>query len=140
MSRVFVDTSAWYAVAAADDASHERAAWVLGEHAGRLATTDHVLVETWAVARSRRHRAAADELVATILTGSLAEVLTATPEDIRTALRIADLFDDQDFSMVDRTSWAVMERHGIHEAVAFDIDFSVYRYGPGLRRAFTIHR
>ena len=140
MSRVFVDTSAWYAVAAVDDASHERAAQILGEHSGRLATTDHVLVETWVVARSRRHRAAADELVATILDGGLADVLTATPEDIRTALRIADLFDDQDFSMVDRTSWAVMERHGIHESVAFDIDFSVYRYGPGLRRAFTIHR
>lgn len=140
MSRVFVDTSAWYAVAAGDDASHERAARVLAEHAGRLATTDHVLVETWAVARSRRHRSAADQLVATIVNDSLAEVLTATPEDIRTALRIADLFNDQDFSMVDRTSWAVMERHGIHEAVAFDIDFSIYRYGPGLRRAFTIHR
>ena len=28
----------------------------------------------------------------------------------------------------------------IHEAVYFDIDFSAYRCGPGLRHAFTIHR
>lgn len=140
MSRVFVDTSAWYALAAADDASHERAVHLLSEHQGRLATTDHVLVETWTVARSRRHRAAADELVGSILGHSVAEVLTATTQDILTALRIGETFADQDFSMVDRTSWAVMERCGITEAVAFDIDFSVYRFGPGLHQAFTVHR
>ena len=56
MSRVFVDTSAWYALAAADDRSHERAVRLLSEHQGRLTTTDHVIVETWVVARSRRHR------------------------------------------------------------------------------------
>ena len=100
----------------------------------------HVLVETWTVACSLRYRAAADELVATILGRSVAEVLTATPQDILTALRIGETFADQDFSIVDRTSWAVMERCGITEAVAFDIDFSVYRFGPDLRQAFTVHR
>lgn len=140
MKRVFVDTGAWYALAAADDASHERAIAVLDAHAGRLATTDHVLVETWAVARSRRNRGAADVLVATILGRNLAEVLTATPEDVRAALVIGERFADQDFSLIDRTSWAVMERHGIEEAASFDVDYAVYRYGPGLSRAFTIHR
>ena len=139
MKRVFVDTGVWYALAAADDASHERAVAVLGAHAGRLATTDHVLVETWAVARSRRNRGA-DVLVATILGRNLAEVLTATPEDVRAALVIGERFADQDFSLIDRTSWAVMERHGIEEAASFDVDYAVYRYGPGLSRAFTIHR
>ena len=140
MNRVFVDTSAWYALAAADDRSHERAVRLLSEHQGRLTTTDHVLVETWVVARSRRHRSAADELIATILEDNVAEVLTATPNDIVSALRIGEIFADQDFSMIDRTSWAVMERCGISEAVAFDIDFSIYRFGPNLSRAFTIHR
>ena len=96
--------------------------------------------ETWVLARNRRTHAAADSLVETIVGRNLAEVLTATPDDIRMALRIGELFSDQDFSMVDRTSWAVMERHGTEEAVAFDADFAVYRYGPGLRRAFTVHR
>ena len=40
VSRVFVDTSAWYALAAADDRSHERAVRLLSEHQGRLATTE----------------------------------------------------------------------------------------------------
>ena len=42
--------------------------------------------------------------------------------------------------MVDRTSSAALERHGIEEAVAFDSDFAVYRYDPGMRRAFIVHR
>ncbi len=140
MTRVFVDTGAWYALGATADFSHDRAVALLSEHAGRLATTDHVLVETWAIARSRHHRGAADELVSTIVNGNLAEVLTATPQDIATALQIGERFSDQDFSMVDRTSWAVMERYGIEEAVSFDADFAVYRYGPRLRQALTIYR
>ena len=30
--------------------------------------------------------------------------------------------------------------NGIEEAVPFDAEFAVYRYGPDLRRAFTVHR
>lgn len=140
MNRVFVDTSAWYAAAAENDASHERAVRLLSEHAGRLVTTDHVLVETWALARHRRNLDRADALIKTIIDQGLVEVLTATPDDIRAALRIGKLFSDQEFSLIDRTSWAVMQRHGIEEAIAFDVDFAVYRYGLDLRRAFTVHR
>ena len=91
----------------------------------------------------KRHLAAvvaAEALVATILERNLADALTATPEDLRAALRIGELSGDQGFSMIDRTSWAVMERLGIDEEVSFDVDFAVYRCGLGLSRAFTIHR
>lgn len=36
---------------------------------------------------------------------------------------------------VDTGAW-----YGIQEAVSFDADFAVYRYGPGLGRAFTVYR
>ena len=62
---------------------------------GPLTTTDHVLVETWAVARSRRNRTTADALLETILGRNLSEILTATPDDIRMALRIGELFSDR---------------------------------------------
>ena len=105
-----------------------------------MTTTNHALVTTRAATRSRRNRTTADALLETILGRNLSEVLTATPDDIRMALRIGEFFSDQDFSIIDRTSWAVIERHGIEEAVACDADFAVYRYGPGLRRAFIVHR
>ena len=47
-------------------------------------------------------------------------------------------FSDQSFSLSDRTSWAVMERLGIHEAVSLDNDFRIYRFGPDRRRFFTV--
>ena len=140
MTPVFVDTSAWFAVGSNADAWHERSDELLDIHAGRLTTTDHVLVETWSLARVRTNRHAADLLVSNIVEGRLAEVLAATPRDIGAALRIGSEFGDQDFSLVDRTSWAVMERHGIEEAISFDTDFAVYRYGRNRQRAFTIHR
>jgi len=32
-----------------------------------------------------------------------------------------------------------MERLGIHRAVAFDVDFFIYRFGPDRRQAFTVY-
>ncbi len=139
MNQVFVDTTAWCALTVDVDDDHERSLQVLREHQGKLVTSDHILVETWAVLRARQHRLVADEAVARILEHDLAEVVPATAHDIQAALSIGQAFADQDFSLVDRTSWAVMERNGITEAVSFDADFSVYRYGPHKNLAFTVY-
>jgi predicted nucleic acid-binding protein len=56
------------------------------------------------------------------------------------ALDIGRGFRDQRFSLVDRTSFAVMERLGVSRAIAFDDDFVVYRFGPDRRRAFEVMR
>lgn len=49
-------------------------------------------------------------------------------------------FAEQDFSLIDRTSFAVMRRLGIRRAASFDDDFAVYRFGPDRSRAFQILR
>jgi predicted nucleic acid-binding protein len=51
-----------------------------------------------------------------------------------------EAFDDQSFSIVDRTSFAVMERMGITKVASFDDDFAVYRFGRNRDRAFEILR
>ncbi len=45
-------------------------------------------------------------------------------------------FPDQDFSIADRTSFAVMLRLGVHRAAALDDDFAVFRFGKVKSRAF----
>ncbi len=135
---VFVDTSVWYAAADRDDRSHERAAALLEQHAGRLLTTDHVLVETWYLAANRLGVRVAEQLVDGIRTG-IARIESTLLSDLEVAAATRAALPDQDFSIVDRTSWSVMVRLGVHEALSFDRDYSIYRFGHQRRQAFTVH-
>lgn len=60
--------------------------------------------------------------------------------DLETAWAIGRRFPDQDFSLVDRTSFSLMQRLGISKVITFDNDFAVFRYGRDLRRAFNVLR
>lgn len=135
---LFVDTSAFYAAADAGDRSHARAREILSA-GDALVTTDHVLVESWLLMRSRGGRVAAERFWAG-LRGGLAAVETVLPVDLDRAWQIGEAFADQDFSIVDRTSFAVMERLGVAAAASFDDDFAIYRYGPRRDRAFEVRR
>ncbi|WP_419838260.1 type II toxin-antitoxin system VapC family toxin [Candidatus Poriferisodalis sp.] len=137
MELSFVDTSAWVSMADGAEATHARVAAALEHRRGRLLTTDHVLQETWMVMRHRHDRFAAETLVNAIRRG-IARVEVSVLGDLEVAAEIGATFSDQDFSLSDRTCWAVMERLGITEAVSLDRDFRVYRYGPGRRKAFHI--
>ena len=132
-----MDTSAWVSMADGAESSHGRVAAALRERRGRLVTADHVLQETWMVMKHRHDRFAAERLVNAIRKG-IAQVEVSLLGDLEAAASIGAVFADQDFSLADRTSWAVMERLGVTEAVSLDHDFRVYRYGPGRRRAFNV--
>jgi uncharacterized protein len=60
--------------------------------------------------------------------------------DLEAAWNIGAAYRDQDFSLVDRTSFAVMRRLGIQRAASFDDDFAIFRFGPSRRSAFVIVR
>ena len=87
--------------------------------------------------RSRYGSLAAEALVNRIRSG-IAQVEVSLSADLEVAAVIAQRFPDQDFSLADRTTWAVMERFGIEEAVSLDRDFRIYRYGPRNERAFRV--
>ena len=135
---VFVDTSAWCAAADLSDVHHGRAVERLSEFSGDLLTSDHVLVETWFLAASRLGVDVAEKLVTAIRVGR-SRVEVATIADLEIAAQIHDAFTDQEFSIVDRTSWSIMQRLGVHDAISFDRDYSIYRFGRDRRQAFTVH-
>jgi len=134
---VFVDTSVWYAAAAEGDAHSEVARSLLAENSGTLVTSDLVLAELWNLVNARVDHHTANRLVASIAAG-IARVECATEKDLEVAAGALAAFPDQAFSLTDRTSWALMERLGITDALALDADFRIYRYGPGRRRAFSV--
>jgi hypothetical protein len=75
-------------------------------------TSDPVLVESWLLMRARGGGEVAGRFWAAIHSG-LAAVETVLPGGLDAAWRIGEVFADEDFSIVDRTSFAVMERLGI---------------------------
>ena len=137
MAPVFVDTSIWYAAADDGDASSDTARALLTEHAGTLVTSDLVLAELWNLVNARIGHRAANRVVAAVIAG-IARVECTTGADLEAAEAVAATFDDQAFSLTDRTSWALMERLGITDALALDADFRIYRYGPQRRQAFAV--
>jgi predicted nucleic acid-binding protein len=121
---IFVDSSLWFAAVVVRDEGNARAKSILRETTDHV-TTDHVVVETWLLLNSRYHRQAA---------------VCDAAADFEAAWAIGEAFPDQGFSIVDRTSFAVMERLGISRVASFDNDFAVYRYGRDRDRAFEVLR
>ena len=138
MAPVFVDTSIWYAAADAGDAHRDVAQSLLAERAGALVTSDLVLAELWNLVSARTNHANANRTVAAIAAG-IARIECTTSADFEAAQAMLADYPDQSFSLTDRTSWALMERLAITQALAFDTDFRIHRYGPHKTQAFTVH-
>lgn len=131
----FVDTSLWFAASLDDAATAEPCRAALAA-ARTLETSDLVIAEVWLLLAARRlghlARGACAELAAR------AEVLQVEGADRRRAFGILETWADQPFSYTDATSFALMERHEITEALSLDGHFRVFRAGPRRDRAFVV--
>lgn len=135
---VFADSSFWFATLVARDDFNERAK-VISRSVEAFVTSDHVVVETWLLLNSRYHRQGAELFWERTRRGAV-RVEMVTAADMEAAWAIGERFTDQTFSLVDRTSFAVMERLGLTRVVSFDRDFAIYRYGRDRNRAFEVLR
>ena len=135
---LFVDTSIWYAAADSSDCSNARAKAIL-KSGGTLVTSDHVLVETWTLLHHKLDRKAAERFWEALRSG-IAIIEAVTLADLEVAWDIGVSWRDQDFSIVDRTSFAVMRRLGIDRVASLDAHFAVFRFGPKRRQSFQVLR
>jgi predicted nucleic acid-binding protein len=126
----FVDSSAFFALLSARDSYHAAAQEMLErvviDRRG-LVTTNFVVAETHALALARVGRHQASVFLRGIDGDPEVRIERATEEDEVTARNIVSKYDDQDFSLTDAISFAVMERLGIRTAFTFDRDFA--RFG-----------
>ena len=128
MSQVFVDTSAWCAIIDASDAEHEGAAAALADLArtrARLVTSGHVLAELHRLILHRSHPKAALEAVRRIRDTPRSEFVHADDDDLSAAVGLLEHYADQDLTLTDAVSFAVMRRMGIRRAFAYDHDFAI---------------
>ena len=139
MPATFVDTGAFYAAADTSDRNHGLAAavFVARATAGELVTSDYVFVETWCLVRARLGRGVAMRFWDAMRTGVVRSIGVGSADLIR-GRAIAEEWSDQDFSLVDCTSFALMERLSIDQAFAFDAHFRIFRAGSRRQRAFRV--
>jgi predicted nucleic acid-binding protein len=120
----FVDTSFWVALRFARDSRHPQAAALWAAGPGALVTTSLVLGETWTfLARRVGHRRAVEFYEAARKLPNLS-VRHVEEETEAEAWRWLRRHDERTYSFVDATSFAVMRRLRIREALAFDGDFA----------------
>ena len=125
--RVFVDTSAWYAVADAGDANHRAATRIftdlIGEKA-HLLTTNHVVSETYTLLRVRLGREAAHAFLRSVRASAQTGRVFVLPEWEGAAEELLLHYVDKDLSYVDATSFVTMRRLSIQNAFTFDRHFA----------------
>ncbi len=122
---IFVDTSFWVALQLPADRHHATAAALLRGYAELpLATTNHVRGETWTFMRRRAGHARAARFLDRVDRSPRIELLTVDDDIEDDALGWLRQHDEREYSFVDATSFAIMRKRRIHEALAFDGDFA----------------
>lgn len=124
----FVDTSAWFMVASSGSIRHAAASRTLRslvKSRERLLTTSFVLGELHRLTLIKLHRRAAIEAVGRIMSTPRVDVIHPDAEDLNEGLAMLERFSDQDFTLTDAISFAVMQRLGVRRAFAYDRDFAV---------------
>jgi predicted nucleic acid-binding protein len=128
--RVFVDTSAYFALVDDTEADHAEAVALLGRLADaryRQYTTNVVLIECHALMLARLGRARASQFLRSIAT-SRTTIVRARAQDEERAREILFRYDDKDFSFADAISFVVMQRLGITRAFTLDDHFAQFGF------------
>lgn len=123
--RVFIDSSAYYALADERERDATAAQIILrGLASVRAATltTNLVIAETHALILRRRGRYSALRFLDRVDRGATT-IVRVTEDDERQARAIIHQYADKDFSLTDALSFAVMQRLRIPAAFTFDGDF-----------------
>jgi uncharacterized protein len=126
MKSVFVDTSAFVALRNRSEAEHEPArsalAGLIAEGAA-LFTSNYVFAETYTALMVRVGRGEAIEWGRRFRAGGAIDLVHLDRPIEDRAWEILERHEDKRWSYVDATSFALIERDGCEEALAFDAHF-----------------
>ena len=127
--RIFVDTSAFIALADSDDEHHEKARKFYSSQIAletRFLTSNFVVCETLNYLRTRISFPSAVRFRESVEGSRIIEVHPITQAIEEKAFRIMKKFKDKAFSFTDCTSFALMDHLGIASAFGFDDHFRQY--------------
>lgn len=123
MSReAFLDTGAIYALADRNDADHAAVRTIYTDPARRFVTHQLVLVEVFSLLTKRLHKAAALQMVRALRDSPRVEVIPIGAI-IDAAWVRCERFADKEWDWIDCTSFELMERRGLRDALSLDHHF-----------------
>lgn len=120
----FVDTSFWVALLRRRDRHHEAARTLWSAGAAALLSSNHVVGETWTFLRRREGYAAAVTFLEAVRGSPRVSIEHVDQPTEAEAFDWLRRHDEREYSFVDATSFALMRRRRLKEALAFDGDFS----------------
>jgi hypothetical protein len=123
MDLIFIDSSAWYALANQKDVNHLSARHFLNR-TSRLVTSNFIIDETITLTLIRAGYKSALTVGEQLWLGDIASIAWITRKDEQKAWAFFKQYSDKIFSFTDCTSFALMTRPGINQAFTFDADFS----------------
>lgn len=130
MSRVFVDSSTFFALINNKDSHHAEAMALmdrLAQQGGELLTSNFIIAETHALLLNKMGRAIAVRFLERMVSSEV-RVIRVTEGDERRAREIIVRYEDQTPSFTDATSFAIMERQHLHAVATFDEDFATFGF------------
>ncbi|MEI8138692.1 MAG: PIN domain-containing protein [bacterium] len=130
---IFVDTSGFYALLAAKDPQHVKAAALLKKAAGarvRFVTTDYVLDETATLLKARGLAHLLDLFFGDLTVSHACRTLWTDAADFARARDYFLQHKDKDYSFTDCVSFCAMKSEGLHRALTTDAHFRQAGFEP----------
>jgi predicted nucleic acid-binding protein len=132
---IFVDTSAWYAAYVPSDKFNQAVLRILNDASEPVVTSDFVVDETMTLLRIRGENRRALSFGKDFLFDACARVEMIEFDDLKQAYQMFARYRDKDWSFTDCTSYVVMKRLSITNAVSLDEHF---RQMPGIAVATLV--
>jgi predicted nucleic acid-binding protein len=123
VAHAFVDTSAWFAYVNRLDPDHTRIHSLFQTFQGRLVTSNFIFDETVTLCLYRLGYQVATRVGEVLLDPTVVDLLRLTPDDEHRAWALFPARPDKTYSYTDCTSFVLMRRLRIQQAIALDADF-----------------
>ena len=125
-NRIFVDTSAWYAIIDKNDQDHAAAVSKIRIFDRPLVTSNYIFDEILTLLQARLGPSIAIPFGQKLWDQEVSALVRITEEDEEEAWRVFRQYADKGFSFTDCTSFAIMERLDINTVFALDDHFAQY--------------
>ena len=125
-NKIFVDTSAWYAIIDKNDQDHAVAATKIQILDRPLVTSNYIFDEILTLLKAKLGFTVAVPFGQKLWNQEISALVRITEDDEERAWILFRQYDDKGFSFTDCTSFALMERLDINTVLAFDDHFIQY--------------